>query len=100
MAFKAKSAPESKLSSAPAISAHPATPNEAIGQNSAEGILTREAGEGDRVAVEGVRAPKRLRLDAQRNRDKLVETAAAAFAEHGVDASLEDIARRAGVGIG
>ena len=43
---------------------------------------------------------KPLRADAQRNRDKLVEAAAAAFAEHGVDTSLEDIARRAGVGIG
>lgn len=43
---------------------------------------------------------KRLRADARRNRDKLIEVAAAAFAEHGVDASLEDIARRAGVGIG
>jgi AcrR family transcriptional regulator len=44
--------------------------------------------------------PKRLRADARRNRDKLVEIAAAAFAEHGVSTSLEDIARRAGVGIG
>jgi AcrR family transcriptional regulator len=43
---------------------------------------------------------KRLRTDARRNRDKLVEVAAAVFAEHGVDASLEEIARRAGVGIG
>lgn len=43
---------------------------------------------------------KRLRTDARRNRDKLVEIAAAAFAERGVDTSLEDIARRAGVGIG
>jgi AcrR family transcriptional regulator len=43
---------------------------------------------------------RRLRADASRNRDKLVEVAAAAFAEHGVDTSLEDIARRAGVGIG
>lgn len=43
---------------------------------------------------------KRLRADARRNRDRLIEVAAAAFAEHGVDASLEDIARRAGVGIG
>ena len=43
---------------------------------------------------------QRLRADALRNRDKLVEAAAAAFAEHGVDTSLEDIARRAGVGIG
>jgi AcrR family transcriptional regulator len=41
-----------------------------------------------------------LRTDARRNRDKLVEMAAAAFAERGVNASLEDIARRAGVGIG
>jgi AcrR family transcriptional regulator len=43
---------------------------------------------------------KRLRVDARRNRDKLIAVAADAFAKHGVDASLEDIARRAGVGIG
>jgi AcrR family transcriptional regulator len=43
---------------------------------------------------------KRLRADARRNRDRLVEVAASAFAENGVDTSLEDIARRAGVGIG
>jgi AcrR family transcriptional regulator len=40
------------------------------------------------------------RADARRNREKLVEVAAAAFAEKGVEASLEDIARQAGVGIG
>ena len=44
--------------------------------------------------------PPKMRADARRNRDKLVETAALAFAEHGVETSLEDIARRAGVGIG
>jgi AcrR family transcriptional regulator len=43
---------------------------------------------------------KHLRADARRNRDKLVAAAAAAFTQHGVEASLEDIARRAGVGIG
>jgi len=43
---------------------------------------------------------KRLRADARRNRDKLLEVARVAFAEHGVDTSLEEIARRAGVGIG
>jgi AcrR family transcriptional regulator len=43
---------------------------------------------------------KILRADARRNRDKLIEAAAPAFAEHGVEASLEDIARQAGVGIG
>lgn len=41
-----------------------------------------------------------MRADALRNRDRLLEVAGLAFAEHGVDASLEDIARRAGVGIG
>lgn len=44
--------------------------------------------------------PPKLRADAQRNRDRLVEVAALAFAENGVETSLEDIARRAGVGIG
>jgi AcrR family transcriptional regulator len=43
---------------------------------------------------------KQLRADARRNRDRLLEVAATVFAEDGVDASLEEIARRAGVGIG
>ncbi|TPW73105.1 TetR/AcrR family transcriptional regulator [Schumannella sp. 10F1B-5-1] len=42
----------------------------------------------------------RRRADAQRNRDALVEAARSAFTEGGADASLEAIARRAGVGIG
>jgi AcrR family transcriptional regulator len=41
-----------------------------------------------------------MRADARRSRAKLVEAATAAFAEHGADAPLDDIARRAGVGIG
>ncbi len=45
----------------------------------------------------GVRKP---RADAQRNRERLMEVAKTAFAEMGVDVSLEEIARRAGVGIG
>lgn len=44
--------------------------------------------------------PTKLRADARRNRDRLIEVAAAAFAEKGVETSLEDIARQAGVGIG
>jgi AcrR family transcriptional regulator len=40
------------------------------------------------------------RKDAARNFDALLAAAREAFAEHGADASLEDIARRAGVGIG
>ena len=41
-----------------------------------------------------------LRADAQRNLDRLLEAAAECFAEHGVDASVDEIARRAGVGHG
>ncbi len=44
--------------------------------------------------------PTKLRADARRNRDKLIGVAATAFAEKGVETSLEDIARQAGVGIG
>ncbi|WP_042406546.1 TetR/AcrR family transcriptional regulator [Streptacidiphilus carbonis] len=40
------------------------------------------------------------RADAARNFDALLAAAREAFAENGADASLEDIARRAGVGIG
>ncbi|WP_310962307.1 TetR/AcrR family transcriptional regulator [Nocardioides terrisoli] len=43
---------------------------------------------------------KPLRADAQRNRDKLIETAREAFRERGSAASLDDIAKRAGVGPG
>jgi AcrR family transcriptional regulator len=41
-----------------------------------------------------------LRADARRNRDALLVAAAAQFAERGVEAPLEEIARQAGVGIG
>jgi AcrR family transcriptional regulator len=43
---------------------------------------------------------RRLRADAERNRQNLLEAAKSAFAEHGPDTSLEEIARQAGVGIG
>ncbi len=41
-----------------------------------------------------------MRADARRNHERLVEVAKSAFAENGADAPLEDIARRAHVGIG
>lgn len=42
-----------------------------------------------------------MRADARRNRERLLAAALAAFTEHGNDdTSLEEIARRAGVGIG
>ncbi|MDQ1050235.1 TetR/AcrR family transcriptional regulator [Streptomyces sp. V4I2] len=47
-----------------------------------------------------VAARRPHRKDAARNYDALLAAAREAFAEHGAEASLEDIARRAGVGIG
>ncbi len=53
-------------------------------------------------AVESAsQAEQPKRADARRNYERLLAAAAAAFAEHGADdVSLEEIARRAGVGIG
>jgi AcrR family transcriptional regulator len=48
--------------------------------------------------VELMRRP--LRRDARESREKLIAAAQAEFAAHGVDASLEKIARDAGVAIG
>jgi AcrR family transcriptional regulator len=54
-----------------------------------------------RVTSDGEANPSRkVRADAERNRVRLLETAKAAFAEKGPNASLEEIARAAGVGIG
>ncbi|MCZ0981046.1 helix-turn-helix domain containing protein [Streptomyces diastatochromogenes] len=41
-----------------------------------------------------------MRADARRNHERLLVEARAAFAEQGADAPLEEVARRAGVGIG
>ncbi|MYW22043.1 TetR family transcriptional regulator [Streptomyces sp. SID486] len=41
-----------------------------------------------------------MRADARRNYERLLKVAAESFAEHGENASLDDIARRAGVGSG
>jgi AcrR family transcriptional regulator len=54
-------------------------------------MATREAVE---PAVAGMRA------DARRNRERILTAARETFAEHGIDAQMDDIARRAGVGVG
>lgn len=41
-----------------------------------------------------------LRADARRNRERILRAAAEVFAESGLDASLDEIAARAGVGVG
>jgi len=41
-----------------------------------------------------------MRADAQRNRDRIVEVAREVFREQGYEASLDEVAKRAGVGAG
>jgi AcrR family transcriptional regulator len=41
-----------------------------------------------------------LRADARRNRERILQSARAAFAESGADAQIDDVARHAGVGVG
>ena len=65
-----------------------------VGATSQEG-----AGSGSPAAATSAQ-PRAMRADARRNHDRLVTEARSAFAAHGTDASLEDVARRAGVGIG
>lgn len=45
-------------------------------------------------------APRRPRSDAQRNRERILEVAKRAFTRYGADASLDEIAKQAGVGAG
>ncbi len=45
-------------------------------------------------------ALRKPRADAQRNRERILEVARLAFSRHGPEASLDDIARQAGIGPG
>ena len=52
-------------------------------------------------AAAGRPSPQRpLRRDAQRNRQRVLDAAQQVFAEQGLRASLDDVAERAGVGVG
>src|SRR3954449_8509437 len=43
---------------------------------------------------------KPLRADARRNRERIIAAARTVFAERGVEAQMDDVAREAGVGVG
>jgi AcrR family transcriptional regulator len=66
--------------------------------------MTRTPDQVPKRPAEQLRAEQRpaeqLRADARQNNARLINAATQAFAERGADAPLEDIARRAGVGIG
>jgi AcrR family transcriptional regulator len=51
------------------------------------------------VSAAAVGGPRRLRADAARNRQRLIDAAAEVFAARGLDATLDDIARHAGVNV-
>jgi AcrR family transcriptional regulator len=48
----------------------------------------------------GSQAGRALRRDAERNRQRILEAAAEVFTERGLEATLDDVARHAGVGVG
>jgi AcrR family transcriptional regulator len=50
--------------------------------------------------VEATDVERPLRADAARNRELILQTAAEVFAEHGLEAGYDEIARRAGIGVG
>jgi AcrR family transcriptional regulator len=52
------------------------------------------------ISVPPEAADKPLRADARRNRAKVLLAARVAFGEHGREAQMDDVARRAGVGVG
>jgi AcrR family transcriptional regulator len=52
------------------------------------------------VVMSDVTVTRPMRADARRNYDKLIAAGREAFTDEGSSASLEEIARRAGVGIG
>lgn len=53
-----------------------------------------------RDSIPAPRGGRRMRVDARRNRERVLDAAEAVFAELGTSAPTEEIARRAGVGIG
>jgi len=50
--------------------------------------------------IDGASAPRRQRADAERNRRALIDAAIEVFGERGLDATVSEVAHRAGVGQG
>src|ERR1051325_8125083 len=50
--------------------------------------------------TDSVAGPRPLRRDAERNRQRILEAASEVFNERGLEVSLDEIARHAGVGVG
>jgi AcrR family transcriptional regulator len=62
-----------------------------------DGVISRADARRKRPAP--LEPARRLRADAQLNRDRILDAAAELFAERGISAPLDEVARRAGVGV-
>ena len=75
-------------------------PATGVGGSSIPGTWARDVAGGELMTAgaDGPRQP--LRRDAERNRRLLIEAAHEVFRERGLGATLDDVARHAGVGVG
>jgi AcrR family transcriptional regulator len=67
-----------------------------------EAVPAKPAGFGQQesTAPAGCGGERPLRRDAERNRQRILRAAAEVFTQRGLDATLDDVARQAGVGVG
>src|SRR5258707_787633 len=64
-------------------------------------VVKRAGGKRKKAVTSTVSEAERpLRADARRNRERILQSARAAFAESGAEAQIDDVARHAGVGVG
>jgi AcrR family transcriptional regulator len=63
-------------------------------------VSDSSAGSGEPSAHDGGNGMRPLRRDAERNRQRILKAASEVFNERGLEVSLDEIARHAGVGVG
>src|SRR5260370_40183981 len=64
-------------------------------------LVKRAGGKRKKAVTSTVSDTERpLRADARRNREQILQSARAVFAESGAEAQIDDVARHAGVGVG
>jgi AcrR family transcriptional regulator len=54
----------------------------------------------DPIIAKSGKTPRKLRVEVARNRERVLKAAAEVFAERGLEATLNDVAHRAGLGVG
>jgi len=64
------------------------------------GVAQRAEDQSEPGPGEGIQPVRPLRRDAERNRERILKAASEVFTERGLDVSLDEVARHAGVGVG